>query len=94
MKIISGLQQYGDYGWAWTEPDYIGQSSCRCRTNGDGEGLWYWARSGATNLPEMTPVMEWKQIMGTCQFYLPRNRKAAYSRLYRRWKQNNQYEER
>ena len=49
-------------GWLWYTPLGTGY-----RTNGEGEGLWRRASSGA----------DWQQVAGTCQFSLPRGRREA-----------------
>lgn len=87
MNIISNLQQYGDYGWSWSErhidynSDYTEiESQMHYRTNGNGDGLW---ETDLTNsygycIPD-------KQVSGTYQFSLPNDKKSAYNKLYYNW---------
>jgi len=67
---ISGLRKWGRRGWQWainwSEPWADGMKRSY-RTNGHGEGLWVFnAERG-----------EWRQTVGTCQFALPGDRRAA-----------------
>ena len=74
MTISISLEQYGDRGWEWTVTgvDICGDTVREhCRTNRQGEGLWN------------VGSYEDKQIVGTCQFGLPANRKAAYAKIRR-----------
>lgn len=67
FKKIS-LHKYGYCGW-----QFIINGVDEYRTNGQGEGLWEWCDGEAS----------WKQQRGTCRFSLPKNRKSAYSKIYR-----------
>jgi len=53
-------------GWTWQIRD--GRTY---RTDEEGHGLWLWLEQAG----------EYKQVMGTCQFSLPRDRKATLRRL-------------
>ncbi len=54
----------------WTV-EFIGYEdeafTAQYRTNAQGEGLWIHRRSG-TSHSDGTPVMEWRQILGTSEF--------------------------
>lgn len=81
-KKIS-LTRYGDHGWEWKLAD-----GNQYRTGRQGDGLWHYEKTGSVwygyDGPGSTsPVWEWKQISGTCQYGLPRGYDAAYSKLYR-----------
>lgn len=69
------MWRYGDEGWTWhmtATSRYDGTLvEWRARTNGRGDGMW------------SVREYEDKQVLGTCQFSLPFNRGAAYSRLRR-----------
>lgn len=68
---IKNLERYGDSGWEWTEVVENGftddTTRVNCHTNRAGKGLWY----------------DDRQVLGTCQFSLPRDRQAAYSKIRR-----------
>jgi hypothetical protein len=57
----------------------------RCRTNNNGEGLWTWSKSPSQWYADGSPFYEWHQVCGTCQFWLSPNRKAAWSKIRRRY---------
>jgi hypothetical protein len=86
-RVILSLEQYGESGWEWETPNG------RYRTNSQGEGCWsyvkadaYWKNADGTT----EPVYEWKQSTGHCQFALPNDRKRAYTKLYRIYKETIQ----
>jgi hypothetical protein len=80
-KISVSMQEYGS-GWRWTytaEDEVLGEMSGRMRTNPNGDGLWWvgtyegvWAHNYEDN-----------QILGTSQFWLPSERRAAYAKIRR-----------
>jgi len=74
MKTIT-LEKF-ENGWKFT---VLGR---HYRTNKDGTGLWQLARTGNI-MSDGEPEVEWKQVRGLCQFSLPVNRKAAYSKIRR-----------
>lgn len=88
-NITIKLERYGSHGWQWTEsytnPITGTKVSGQYRTDGFGAGLWQWQRSGAIwhDTNGDTPVYEYKQIAGTCQFGLSAERSAAYSKIRR-----------
>ena len=83
MKII--LAEH-DNGWEFTV-DCDVNNSVHYRTNRDGEGLWIWTRTGSLTKHngEYYEEYDWKQIEGTSQFSLPRDRKKAYDKIRRLW---------
>ena len=89
MKIR--MHRYGETGWWFTvttdaQPEFDQPAQTfRYRTNPAGDGLWQYCRSNTTWYPNGSPFMEWKQIEGTCQFYLPKDRKRAYDKIRYTW---------
>jgi RimJ/RimL family protein N-acetyltransferase len=73
IPSITNLEQYGNKGWRWTEScwDEWNNKTKDYRTNRQGDGLWVIGK------------IEDQQCLGTCQFSLPNNRKAAYSKIRR-----------
>jgi len=61
------MERIGNKGWEFTI-----KGKKTYRTNGNGEGLWIWVDYKAN----------WKQIVGTSQFSLPKDRKKAYRKIY------------
>jgi len=87
MKIR--LSRYGESGWEFsitTVDDLTDQPhTARYRTSPQGDGLWQYQQIPA-NWPDGSPVMEYKQITGTCQFWLPKERKPAYDKIRREFR--------
>ena len=87
MKIR--LSRYGECGWEFsiTTVDELTDKphTDRYRTNPQGDGLWLYQQSAA-NWSDGSPVMEYKQTVGTCQFWLPKERKPAYDKIRRKFK--------
>lgn len=88
-RISIELSGYGVAGWEWTETYQIMgiTKTLTCRTNHRGEGLWHWRETTARDRNadgSYSPHWEYKQVLGTCQFDLPRDRKAAYNKIRRR----------
>lgn len=82
-KLSIRLERCGDHGWEFSVTDDDGTS--RFRTNPQGDGLWeYRAQPGASWM-DGSPVMEYQQITGTCQFWLPPERKRAYDKIRYEW---------
>ena len=86
MVSINNLRPYGEQGWIWDvgveNPmnGFIEQTEYR--TNSEGDGLWVcgsYEGKWANNYQD-------KQVAGTCQFSLPRNKRAARSKLYRQFR--------
>ena len=74
-KLSISLDEYG-YGWSFSIT-YIDEYADKLRfesyrTNAEGDGLWRYHG------------YEPKQILGTCQFSLPRTHRAAYAKI-RHW---------
>lgn len=74
------LEKYGDHGWEFTlnDNEYY-------RTNSNGYGLWVYSPTNTqykNSNGEYETLYEYKQILGTCQFSLPNNKKRAYNQLY------------
>ena len=88
MKIR--LSRYGNSGWEFSVT-YVNLDdetvTDRYRTNPTGDGLWHYEYSGA-NWFDGTPVMEYKQTVGTCQFWLPKERKPANDKIRREFKED------
>jgi len=86
------LERYGEYGWEFsvTITDDLTDKpvTSRFRTNPRGDGLWQYLRSSAW-YPDGSPVMEYRQIEGTCQFRLPADRKRAYDKIRYEWSKEN-----
>lgn len=80
MKRIRSLTRFGKSGWEFTLAN--GKSY---RTNGNGEGLWVYAKSGnmVRGKYGWEPHYEFRQVEGTGQFDLPRDRKKAQNKIYR-----------
>ena len=69
QKFIKSLEKFGDNGWEWETQEG------RYRTNNSGEGLWSYIKTTAIikNADGSTEsVYEWKQVLGTTQFSLPK----------------------
>lgn len=92
--LIENLERYGRSGWQWKI------KKTKYRTNEVGDGLWIYTTSGASIRTKPSekyprgwkPHKEWKQIEGTGQFSLPKDKKKAYNKLYyayRGYKRNN-----
>ncbi len=67
------IDVYGSHGWIYSVWDYELQEYHYYRTNGYGRGLW------------VLLGREYKQVTGTCEYELPRDRKAAYNKIYYEW---------
>jgi hypothetical protein len=82
------MERYGTHGWefAVTTRDEFrdAPTTSRFRTNPAGDGLWVYRDSGAW-YADGSPVMEFQQIVGTCEFHLPAERKRAYDRVRYEW---------
>lgn len=79
------LRRYGESGWEFevTKTDPVdGTISERYRTNPMGDGLWKYQESRSI-FHDGTPVMEYRQVRGTTQFWLPPERRRAYDKLRR-----------
>lgn len=76
------LEKYGENGWEFTV------DAQSYRTNKEGEGLWEYQKSGVTSVDyvdgerKYSPVYEYKQTVGTCDFSLPRDEKRARRKIY------------
>lgn len=85
MKIH--LERYGDQGWMF-EVD-----GTQYRTDRQGDGLWVYTITSAVscnNDGTTSPVYEFLQVEGTCQFELSADRKRAYGQIRYRWSRDNQ----
>jgi len=83
------MDRYGDKGWefsvTYTDPITEKEATSRYRTNPAGDGLWGYRQSPSQWYPDGSPFMEYHQIAGTCQFWLPTERKAAYDKIRYEW---------
>lgn len=79
------LSRYGGHGWEFSVT--IDGSTSRYRTNPAGDGLWEYRASPISWYADGSPVMEYHQILGTCQFWLPAERKRAYDKIRYQWMQ-------
>lgn len=75
---ITQLRRFGHSGWQWVEkytyPYDDAPTERTCRTNQNGAGLFHY-----------DPIRSyWHQQQGTCQFWLPKGKDAAYSKIRRR----------
>lgn len=62
------IKNLSSYGkCGWTWTEEYEGEKHDCSTNGNGEGLWE----------------NDKQVLGTCQFHLPKTRAGAYSKIRR-----------
>ena len=90
MKI--SMQRYGDFGWEFsiitTDELTDKEVTQHFRTNGMGSGLWELRRTSA-NWADGSPVMEYHQISGTCQFGLAERRKPAYDKIRREFRRHD-----
>ena len=66
------MEQHG-HGWEFSVWDYELQEYHHYRTDKHGDGLW------------ILVGFQYKQVTGTCQYELPRDRKAAYHKIYYEW---------
>ena len=78
------MDRYGETGWKFSV-NFINaltdeQITWRLRTNPAGDGLWAYCASGSW-YSDGSSVMEYKQTHGTCQFWLPTDRKQAYDKI-------------
>ena len=84
-KISIRLERYGDTGWEWrqsyTDPITNELVSGYYRTNPAGDGLWQYIRSASQSYGDGSPYYEWRQTQGTCQFWLPNDRRKAYDKI-------------
>lgn len=77
------LTHYHESGWEFA---LTGDSlNARFRTNPVGDGLWQYVKSTTQWYGDGSPFWEFKQIEGTCQFSLPKERRAAYDKIRYRW---------
>ena len=86
MKIR--LSRYGDTGWEFSVTCVTLAHETvteRYRTNPTGDGLWRYRASPTSWYPDGSPVMEYHQEAGTCQFWLPKERKPAYDKIRHQW---------
>jgi hypothetical protein len=67
MKIIKSFEEYGN-GWMW-----VLVTGKIYRTNREGEGLFY--------IDHGVHHYDVRQLTGTCQFSLPRERQAAMRKV-------------
>jgi len=83
MKKIIKLEKFG-MGWQFTL-----SNGGTYRTNEEGEGLWYYCKSGSMirENGEWVPHYEYKQTSGTSEFSLPSDRKKTQNKIYREFKQ-------
>lgn len=89
LKLKIRLTRYEDAGWEFTvkgiDP-FTGESTAdRFRTNPVSDGLWQYVKSTTQWYGDGSPFWEFKQIEGTCQFSLPKERRAAYDKIRYRW---------
>jgi len=80
MRI--SMTRYGEQGWQFSVGDV------EYRTNRQGNGLWAYERTSATNVHSdgtESPVYEFRQVAGTAQFALSADRKRAYGQIRYRW---------
>lgn len=87
---IRRMARYGEHGWEFditsTDPLTDKRGSTTYRTNGEGDGLWvYMPRNDAWEV-DGSPIYEWRQQLGTCQFSLPESRSAAYAKVRREFR--------
>lgn len=77
-RRIKELERYGKSGWEFKI------KNTRFRTNGSGEGLWSKMKTGAMRKTKegYKPHKEFKQVTGTAQYSLPKDRKKARSKIY------------
>lgn len=72
------LSTYPSHGWEWIYNHRM------YRTNGSGDGLWELQQAHDKWWADGSPVMEYKQVEGTCQFSLVGcNYNQAYHRIAR-----------
>lgn len=87
MKIT--LDRYGESGWEFsvtaTDPITDETGTSRYRTNPAGDGLWLYRASATQWYPDGSAFMEYQQIRGTSQFWLPTDRKRAYDKIRYEW---------
>jgi len=86
VRITMERYPYSDSkGWKFSitsiNDDTKETETKRYRTNPDGDGLWAYMPSGAWYPEDGSSVMEYKQIRGICQFWLPTDRKRAYDKI-------------
>jgi len=83
------MERYGDKGWefsvTYTDPITENEVTGRYRTNPNGDGLWTYCQSPSQWYPDGSPFMEYKQVRGTVQFWLPADRKRAYDKIRYEW---------
>ena len=89
IKIRNLRKESDSFRWTWTviDSDVIHEY----RTNAYGEGLWVYAPNGCVWVEngKSTPVFEWRQIEGTCQFSLKGYTiSGARRKLLRKFTQN------
>lgn len=76
-------------GWEWhvsgTDPITGETVSRRYRTNRVGDGLWQYVKSTTQWYGDGSAFWEWKQIRGTCQFWLNVGHKPTYDRIRYLW---------
>jgi hypothetical protein len=74
---ITNLEEYGTTGWRWVErylePYAEEHTERECRTNINGSGLFLWDEYRRN----------WRQVLGTSQFYLSKKRRNAYQQIRR-----------
>lgn len=83
------LTRYHESGWEFaasgTDPHTGKPVAARFRTNPAGDGLWQYVKSTTQWYGDGSPFWEFKQIEGTCQFSLPKERRPAYDKIRYRW---------
>jgi len=88
INLSIKLERYGG-GWEWhiTGDDTItGETlAAQYRTNRQGKGLWQYTKATDQWYGDGSPFWEYKQIRGTCQFWLNVGRKSAYDRIRYLW---------
>lgn len=83
MKLSLRLERYGHAGWAFSITSERGMT--RYRTNPAGDGLWEYLSVPGQTYEDGSSVMEYRQIHGTAQFSLPKERKPAYDKIRHDW---------
>lgn len=75
-KHVIEMKRYGEIGWEFRVHNIA------YRTDKRGDGLWQYCNTGSW-FADGELEMGWKQIRGLCDFSLPADRKAAYSKIKR-----------
>lgn len=83
MKNARGIKRISNYKVQASGEIEFTILNARYKTDKHGDGLWCWVKSDSVDMQTLEPVMEWRQVTGTCQFSLTGRYPTDYKRIMR-----------